>query len=122
LCDGVKSEAFVSTYGAVPLMRPEHVAAAQLILVWGNNVTVSQMHLMSYINAARRRGAKLVVIDPRRVPVARKADLHLAIKPGTDVYWPGPWRLSWNGAGASTTPSSRSMCSELRRSWPRHGV
>jgi hypothetical protein len=52
LCGGVKSEAFVSTYGAVPLMRPEHVAAAQLILVWGNNVTVSQMHLMSYINAA----------------------------------------------------------------------
>ncbi len=85
LCGGVKSEAFVSTYGAVPLMRPEHVAEAQLILVWGNNVTVSQMHLMSYINAARRRGAKLVVIDPRRVPVARKADLHLAIKPGTDV-------------------------------------
>src|SRR5262249_5798325 len=85
LCGGVKSEAFVSTYGAVPLMRPEHVAEAQLILVWGHNVTVSQMHLMSYINAARRRGAKLVVIDPRRVPVARKADLHLAIKPGTDV-------------------------------------
>lgn len=85
LCGGVKSEAFVSTYGAVPLMRPEHVAEAQLILVWGNNVTVSQMHLMPYINAARRRGARLVVIDPRRVPVARKADLHLAIKPGTDV-------------------------------------
>ena len=85
LCAGVKSEAFVSTYGAVPLMRPEHVAEAQLILIWGNNVTVSQMHLMSYINAARRRGATLVVIDPRRVPVARKADLHLAIKPGTDV-------------------------------------
>src|SRR2546425_8577225 len=85
LCGGVKSEAFVSTYGAVPLMRPEHVAEAQLILVWGNNVTVSQMPLMSYINAARRRGAKLVVIDPRRVPVARRADLHLAIKPGTDV-------------------------------------
>jgi anaerobic selenocysteine-containing dehydrogenase len=85
LCGGVKSEAFVSTYGAVPLMRPEHVAEARLILVWGNNVTVSQMHLMAYINAARRRGARLVVIDPRRVPVARKADLHLAIKPGTDV-------------------------------------
>jgi anaerobic selenocysteine-containing dehydrogenase len=85
LCGGVKSEAFMSTYGAVPLMRPEHVAEAQLILVWGNNVTVSQMHLMAYINAARRRGARLVVIDPRRVPVARKADLHLAIKPGTDV-------------------------------------
>ena len=52
LCGGAKREAFVSTYGAVPLMRPEHLAEAQLILVWGNNVTVSQMHLMAYINAA----------------------------------------------------------------------
>lgn len=85
LCGGVKSEAFVGTYGPVPLMRPEHVAHARLILVWGNNVTVSQLHLMPLINQARKHGAKLVVIDPRRVQVARKADLHLAIKPGTDV-------------------------------------
>lgn len=85
LCGGVKSEAFVGTYGAVPLMRTEHVAQAQLIIVWGNNVTVSQLHLMPLINQARKQGAKLVVVDPRRVQVARKADLHVALKPGTDV-------------------------------------
>ena len=85
LCGGVKSEAFMGTYGAVPLMRPEHVAAAQLILVWGSNTTVSQMHLVPFIKAARKRGARLVVIDPRRVPIARHADLHLALRPGTDV-------------------------------------
>ena len=85
LCGGVKSEAFMGTYGAVPLMRPEHVAAAQLIIVWGSNTTVSQMHLVPFIKAARKRGARLVVIDPRRVPIARQADLHLALRPGTDV-------------------------------------
>jgi anaerobic selenocysteine-containing dehydrogenase len=85
LCGGVKGEAFLGTFGAVPLMRPEHVAQARLIVVWGNNVTVSQLHLMPIINAARKQGARLVVIDPRRVQIARKADLHLAIKPGTDV-------------------------------------
>ena len=85
LCGGVKSEAFMGTYGAVPLMRPEHVAAAQLILVWGSNTTVSQMHLVPFIRAARNRGARLVVLDPRRVPIARHADLHLALRPGTDV-------------------------------------
>jgi anaerobic selenocysteine-containing dehydrogenase len=85
LCGGVKGEAFVGTFGAVPLMRPEHVAHARLIIVWGNNVTVSQLHLMPLINSARKQGAKLVVVDPRRVQIARKADLHLAIKPGTDV-------------------------------------
>jgi anaerobic selenocysteine-containing dehydrogenase len=85
LCGGVKGEAFVGTFGAVPLMRPEHVAEARLIIAWGNNVTVSQLHLMPIINSARKQGAKLVVVDPRRVQIARKADLHLAIKPGTDV-------------------------------------
>jgi anaerobic selenocysteine-containing dehydrogenase len=85
LCGGVKSEAFMGTYGAVPLMRPEHVAAAQLVIVWGNNVTVSQMHLRPFIRAAQKQGARLVVVDPRRVPIARQADLHLAIRPGTDV-------------------------------------
>jgi anaerobic selenocysteine-containing dehydrogenase len=85
LCGGVKGEAFVGTFGAVPLMRPEHVAQARLIIAWGNNVTVSQLHLMPLINSARKQGARLVVVDPRRVQIARKADLHLAIKPGTDV-------------------------------------
>ncbi len=85
LCGGIKSEAFTGTYGAVPMMRPEHVAHARLIVVWGNNVTVSQLHLMPIITEAQKQGAKLVVVDPRRVQVARRADLHLAIKPGTDV-------------------------------------
>lgn len=85
LCGGVKAEAFTGTYGPTPLMRPEHVAQARLIIVWGNNVTVSQLHLMPIIIAAQKRGAKLVVVDPRRIQVARRADLHLAIQPGTDV-------------------------------------
>jgi anaerobic selenocysteine-containing dehydrogenase len=85
LCGGVKSEAFIGTFGAVPLMRPEHVAHARLIIVWGNNVTVSQLHLMPLISAARKHGAKLVVVDPRRTQVARHADMHVPIKPGTDV-------------------------------------
>ena len=85
LCGGVKEQAFLGTYGAVPTMRPEHVAYARLIIPWGNNVTVSQLHLIPQINAARAKGAKLVVVDPRRTQIARQADLHLAIKPGTDV-------------------------------------
>ncbi|MBI3325348.1 MAG: molybdopterin-dependent oxidoreductase [Nitrospinae bacterium] len=85
LCGGVKEQAFFGTYGPVPLMRPEHVGHARLIILWGNNVTVSQLHLVPYINAARKQGAKLVVVDPRRIQITRQADLHLALKPGTDV-------------------------------------
>lgn len=85
LCGGIKAEAFTGTYGAVPTMRPEHVAHARLIIVWGNNITASQLHLMPLINEARKNGATLVVIDPRRIQVARQADMHIALKPGTDV-------------------------------------
>jgi anaerobic selenocysteine-containing dehydrogenase len=85
LCGGVKEQAFIGTFGEVPLMRPEHVAHARLIILWGNNVTVSQLHLVPIINRARRQGARLVVVDPRRIQIARQADLHLALQPGTDV-------------------------------------
>ena len=85
LCGGIKAEAFAGTYGAVPTMRTEHVVHARLIVVWGNNITVSQLHLMPVINEARKNGAKLVVVDPRRIQVARRADMHVALNPGTDV-------------------------------------
>ena len=45
----------------------------------------SNTHLLPLLNAATKRGARLVVIDPRRTAVAARADLHLAIRPGTDV-------------------------------------
>jgi anaerobic selenocysteine-containing dehydrogenase len=84
-CGGVKAEAYVGTFGPVAALRPEHVAEARLIVAWGNNVTVTQLHLMPPINAARKRGARLVVVDPRRTAIAEKADLHLALRPGTDL-------------------------------------
>ena len=85
LCGGIKGEAFAGTFGATPCMRPDDVHHAKLIIVWGLNVTASQLHLMSEIRTAVRDGAQLVVIDPRRIPVARRAHMHLALKPGTDV-------------------------------------
>lgn len=85
LCGGIRSEAWMGTFGAVPGMRPEQAEHARLIVAWGNNVTWSNLHLMPVINRARRQGGKLVVVDPRRTPVARQADLHVAVRPGTDV-------------------------------------
>jgi anaerobic selenocysteine-containing dehydrogenase len=85
LCGGIRSEAYVGTYGPVPGMRPEQAEHAKLIVAWGNNVTWSNLHFMPVINRARKQGAKLVVVDPRRTVVARQADLHIALAPGTDV-------------------------------------
>lgn len=85
LCGGIRREAWVGTYGAVPGIPPEQVALARLVVVWGNNVTGSNLHLMPEINRARKQGAKLVVVDPRQTKVAEQADLHLRLRPGTDV-------------------------------------
>lgn len=85
LCGAVRGTAYASLYGPAPGMPPEQAAHADLIVVWGNNVTVSNLHLIRVINAAKAKGAKVVVIDPKRIKAAEQADLHLAIRPGTDV-------------------------------------
>jgi anaerobic selenocysteine-containing dehydrogenase len=85
LCGGIRTEAWLGTYGAAPGMPPEQVAEARLIVAWGNNVTWSNLHLTPLINRARKAGAKVVVVDPVRTKIAEQADLHLALLPGTDV-------------------------------------
>ena len=85
MCGGVKGEAYTSVFGNMPGTPPEQGAEAELIVVWSNNVTVSNLHFIRTINRAKAKGARLVVIDPKRVKVAERADLHLAIRPGTDV-------------------------------------
>ncbi len=90
LCGGIRTEAWLGTFGAVPGIPPEQVALSKLVIAWGNNVTWSNLHLMPVINTARRRGGKLVVVDPKRTKIAEQADLHLALRPGTDVI------LAWS--------------------------
>ncbi len=57
---------------------------AQLIVIWGGNPVNTQVNVMTHAMAAKKRGATLVVVDPYRTGTAEKADLHLAVKPGTD--------------------------------------
>jgi anaerobic selenocysteine-containing dehydrogenase len=85
LCGGIRTEAWMGTYGAAPGIRPEAVRDARLVIVWGNNVTWCNLHLTPVINAARKQGARLVVVDPKRIKLAEQADLHVALRPGTDV-------------------------------------
>jgi anaerobic selenocysteine-containing dehydrogenase len=64
---------------------PADLEHSDLIVVWGANPNTSNSHLTPVLEDRRRAGAKLVVVDPRRIPIARRADLHLALRPGTDV-------------------------------------
>jgi anaerobic selenocysteine-containing dehydrogenase len=85
LCGGIRGAAYAGTFGATPGVPLQQVSLAKLVIVWGNNATSCNLHLMRQINAAKRNGARLVVIDPRRIKVAEQAHLHLAVRPGTDV-------------------------------------
>jgi anaerobic selenocysteine-containing dehydrogenase len=85
LCGGIRSSAYSATFGASPGTPLQQVALAKLVIVWGNNASACNLHLMRQINAAKRHGARLVVIDPRRTRVAEQAQLHLPVRPGTDV-------------------------------------
>ena len=85
MCGGVRSEAWAGTYGAVPGCPPELAAEAKLNVVWGNNATVTNLHLVRRIRQSKRNGGRLAVVDPLRTKIAEQADLHLAPLPGTDV-------------------------------------
>jgi anaerobic selenocysteine-containing dehydrogenase len=85
LCGGIRTEAWVGTFGPAPGIRPEQAEHAKLIVAWGSNVTWSNLHIVPIINRARRNGAKLVIVDTRRTKIAEQADLHIALRPGTDV-------------------------------------
>lgn len=92
MCGGVRSEAWAGTYGLVPGCPPEFVEHAQLNVVWGNNATVTNLHVVRSIRHAMRNGGRLVVIDPLRTKIAEQANLHLAPRPGTDIV------LAWSVA------------------------
>ena len=60
------------------------LAHAEVILIAGANVSETFPTLTHYIWRARDNGAKLIVVDPRVIPLARTADLHLPVRPGGD--------------------------------------
>ena len=83
LCNWHKDSAHVFTFGcSVP--TPDH-AQAGTILLWGFNPSTSWLAHATRVAEAKARGARLVVIDPRRAGLAAKADLWLRVKPGTDA-------------------------------------
>ncbi len=85
VCAAATSRAATGLYGKMPGVAYEDYPKAKLIVLWGVNPSASGIHLVPYVLEALEQGAKLVVIDPRRTPLAKKAHLHLQLRPGTDL-------------------------------------
>jgi anaerobic selenocysteine-containing dehydrogenase len=85
VCAAPTGAAAAGLYGKMPGVAYADYVHARLIVIWGANPSASGIHLVPYVQEAQRRGARLVVLDPRRTPLARRADLHLPVRPGTDL-------------------------------------
>ncbi len=85
ICSTAAGEALGFTLGGKVGMRVEFFAEAKLILIWGSNSIGSNLHFWRHAQTAKRAGAKLVCIDPRRTETADKCDEHIALLPGTDA-------------------------------------
>ncbi|HVS63236.1 MAG TPA: molybdopterin-dependent oxidoreductase [Thermoanaerobaculia bacterium] len=85
VCAAPSSSASAGLYGKMPGVALEDYEHARYIVLWGVNPSVSGIHHVPVLRRAQDAGATLVVVDPRRTPLASRADLHLQPRPGTDL-------------------------------------
>ncbi|HDR9002096.1 TPA: molybdopterin oxidoreductase family protein [Burkholderia vietnamiensis] len=84
ICAAAGAAGLRYTYGGNIGMHLEHFEESELILIWGANPIASSLHFWTRAQEAKRRGARLVAIDPYRSLTAEKCHQHIALKPGTD--------------------------------------
>lgn len=81
LCDEAGDAGIVEGRGANLALSPLHVKEADVVILWGRNPSITNSHMLPAL-----KGKTLIVIDPRKIDLAYKADLHLQIKPAGDLY------------------------------------
>ena len=85
ICASAGAEGMTYTLGAKLGTKVEQFANSDLIIIWGSNSITSNLHFWRYAQEAKRKGAKLICIDPRKTETADKCHQHIAILPGTDA-------------------------------------
>jgi anaerobic selenocysteine-containing dehydrogenase len=85
ICAAAGGEGLIHTLGAKVGMKMPFFAESKLILIWGSNSIASNLHFWRLAQQAKRAGARLVCIDPRRSETADKCHEHLQLLPGTDA-------------------------------------
>jgi anaerobic selenocysteine-containing dehydrogenase len=85
ICSSAGGEGLTQTLGGKIGMKVEFFAESKLILIWGSNSIGSNLHFWRLAQVAKRNGARLVCIDPRRTETADKCHDHVQLRPGTDA-------------------------------------
>ena len=85
ICAVPTTEVARGMYGRMPGVAFEDFSDARFIVIWGANPKASNIHLVPYLREAKRRGAFIATVDPRRNFSPAEVDLHLGLRPGTDL-------------------------------------
>jgi anaerobic selenocysteine-containing dehydrogenase len=85
ICASAGTEGLMHTLGGKVGMKVEFFAQSKLIVIWGSNSITSNLHFWRYVQEAKRDGAKIWCIDPRRTETAEKCHEHIQLLPGTDA-------------------------------------
>ncbi len=85
ICSDAGGQGILATMGTTSAMVPEDIVHSRLIVLWGTNTVVTNLHLWPFIQKARQAGGQVVVIDPLKTRTAAVADWHLRPLPGTDA-------------------------------------
>ena len=85
ICGEVAGIGLAETNGKPYGVDPEELVHSRYIILWGTNTIVTNLHMWPIIAEARKRGAKVVVIDPIKTRTAEQADWHIAPKPASDA-------------------------------------
>jgi anaerobic selenocysteine-containing dehydrogenase len=85
ICATAGKAGWAAVVGASMGMDVERYVDSKLIVIWGSNAIASNLHFWTRAQEAKRRGAKLVAIDPYRSATAEKCHEHIALMPGTDA-------------------------------------
>ena len=81
LCDGAGNAGILEGREVNRILPPEQIDKAEVVVVWGKNITITAPHLMPYLE-----GKKIIVIDPVKTAIAKKADLFIQIAPRSDFF------------------------------------
>ena len=84
ICSPAKQAGFRSVYGDTLAIKPQEAQHSDLIVLWGVNATATDVHILHDVNIAKKKGARVWIIDTHKTYTFSQAHEHIYVKPGSD--------------------------------------
>ena len=84
ICSPAKQAGFLSVYGDTLAIKPQEAQHSDLIVLWGINATATDVHILHDVNIAKKKGARVWIIDTHKTYTFSQAHEHIYVKPGSD--------------------------------------